>query len=199
MKRNIAIALFALSTLGTAASVLAQTPAVEANVPFQFTVGGKQLPAGAYTITSTSAGVVQIQSADKRFSAEAVAYTGNQQSTDGSKLDFETHGDQYFLHDVLCPGPSGGRCSFAAHAASPSPPASRHTPCANGSTFAPRSPLLCTSELSFSHFSQQLRSVAVGSRPALADTSCLVPCQAPLMPISNVFHWHKIFRALYHL
>jgi len=106
MKRNLAIALFALSTLGTAASVLAQTPAIQADVPFQFTVGGKQLPAATYTITSTSPGVVQIQSADKRFSAETVAYTGNQQSTDGSKLAFEKYGNQYFLHDVLCPANS---------------------------------------------------------------------------------------------
>ena len=37
MKRTPAIALFALSCLGVAARVVAQEPAVEAKVPFQYT------------------------------------------------------------------------------------------------------------------------------------------------------------------
>ncbi len=54
MKRNFAIALFALSTLAAAGKAVAQDLAVQATVPFEFTVGGKLLPADTYTITSTS-------------------------------------------------------------------------------------------------------------------------------------------------
>lgn len=108
MKRNIApspvaaLALLALSTFA-AGRALAQAPAVEADVPFQFTVGAKTLPPAAYTITSTTPGVVKIQSADKRFTAFAPATRDNQQSEHGSELVFERYGDKYFLHEVLCP------------------------------------------------------------------------------------------------
>ena len=67
MKRNFAIALFALSTLGAAARVVAQEPAVQATVPFEFTVGGKLLPADTYTITSSQSGVIMIRNADNHF------------------------------------------------------------------------------------------------------------------------------------
>ena len=40
MKRNFAIALLALSTLAAAGKVLAQEPALQATMPFEFTVGG---------------------------------------------------------------------------------------------------------------------------------------------------------------
>jgi hypothetical protein len=33
--------------------------------------------------------------------------------------------------------------------------------------------------------------------PMAADTSCLVPFQDPLMPVSYVLSWHKICRALH--
>jgi hypothetical protein len=103
MKRTPAVALFVLSCLGVAARVVAQEPAVGAKVPFEFTVGGKLLPADTYTITSSSPGVVMIQSADKHFTAVTTASHGNQQSADGSKLVFAKYGDQYFLHRILCP------------------------------------------------------------------------------------------------
>ena len=108
MKRKTSIALIiqsalGLSTLGAAARVLAQEPGIQATVPFEFTVSGKLLPADTYTITSSSPGVVMIQSADKHFSAITTASHGNQQSGDGSKLVFDKYGDQYFLHRILCP------------------------------------------------------------------------------------------------
>ena len=51
MKRNFAIALLAVSTLAAAGKAVAQDLAVQATVPFEFTVGGKLLPADTYTIT----------------------------------------------------------------------------------------------------------------------------------------------------
>ena len=103
MKRNTAIALFALSTLGAAARVLAQDLAVQATVPFEFTVGGKLLPAGAYTITSSQSGVIMIRNADDHFWAITTASHSNQESARGSELVFDKYDDKYFLHEVICP------------------------------------------------------------------------------------------------
>ncbi len=107
MKRKIAIGLFALSTLGAAARVLGQTPAVQATVPFEFTAGGKLLPADTYTITSTQRGVIMIESADKHFRAETTTSQTDQQSDRGSLLVFDKYGQKYFLHEVLAPNVSG--------------------------------------------------------------------------------------------
>ncbi len=67
---------------------------------------------------------------------------------------------------------------------------------ASGSTSVPRSPLPCMLALSSRRSPRLLRSVAAGSLPAPVDTSCLVPFQAPLMPVSYFLHWHKSRRAL---
>jgi hypothetical protein len=46
------------------------------------------------------------------------------------------------------------------------------------------------------HSPRLLLSVTADSPPAQVDTSCLVPFQAPLMPVSSVLYWHKIRGAL---
>jgi hypothetical protein len=102
MKRNIAIALLALSSLAAAGKAPAQEMAVQATVPFEFTVGGKLLPADTYTITASSRGVVTIQGADKHFAAVTVVSRDNT-SVKGDELVFEKYGDKYFLDEVLCP------------------------------------------------------------------------------------------------
>ncbi len=107
MKRNIAIALFAVSTLGVAAKAVAQEPAVRATVPFEFTVGGKLLPADTYTITSSESGVILIRAADTHFWAETTASHTDQQSDRGSVLVFDKYGEKYFLHEVLAPNVAG--------------------------------------------------------------------------------------------
>jgi len=107
MKRNIAIALLAVSTLGAAARAVAQTPAVEAKVPFEFTVGGKLLPADTYTITSTESGVILIRNADNHFWVETTAVQTNQQSRRAGALVFDKYGNRYFLHEVLDPNVAG--------------------------------------------------------------------------------------------
>jgi hypothetical protein len=101
MKRNFAIALLALSTLAAGGKAVAQQPAVRATVPFEFTVGGRLLPADTYTITSSS-GVLVIRSIDGRFTSMTTSSHDNRSVT-GGKLVFNKYGDQYFLHEVLCP------------------------------------------------------------------------------------------------
>src|SRR5277367_1125944 len=98
MKRNVAIALLAVSTLAAAGKAVAQEPAVQATVPFEFTVGGKMLPADTYTITSSESGVIMIRNADDHYWAKTTASHSNQESARGSELVFDKYEDKYFLH-----------------------------------------------------------------------------------------------------
>src|SRR5277367_673577 len=107
MKRNFAIALLAVSTLAAAGKAVAQDLAVQATVPFEFTVGGKLLPADTYTITSSESGVILIRAADTHFWAETTVSHTDQQSNRGSELVFDKYGEKYFLHEVLDPSVAG--------------------------------------------------------------------------------------------
>jgi hypothetical protein len=107
MKQNFAIALFAASTLAVAGRAVAQDLAVRANVPFEFTVGGKLLPADTYTITSSDSGAIMIRNADNHFWAQTTVSHSNQQSERGSALVFDKYGEKYFLHEVMCPNVAG--------------------------------------------------------------------------------------------
>jgi hypothetical protein len=102
MKRTPAIALFALSFLGVAARVVAQEPALRANVPFEFTAGGRLLPADIYYIRSAATGIIQIQSADRHICVwTATSRDYNRPRKAEAELVFTKYGDRYFLHEVL--------------------------------------------------------------------------------------------------
>ena len=102
MKRITAITLFTLATLGAATGALAQR-ALKVTVPFDFTVGNALLPAGQYTIHSSTPGVIMVQSTDRKYNTSIVTTHGNGESSDGSKIVFDVYGHQYFLHRILCP------------------------------------------------------------------------------------------------
>lgn len=107
MKRITATALFTLAALVTAALVtgpraMAQSRAVRATVPFDFTVGDKLLPAGSYEIWSPSRGVVQIENRDNHAAMLTATTYDSHESRNGNKLVFHKYGDQYFLSEILC-------------------------------------------------------------------------------------------------
>jgi hypothetical protein len=106
MKRIITVALLAISTF-SASSVFAQTRALKADVPFGFSVGGAQLPADTYVITSVSSGMVLIRNARGRHSAIVSTLQGESKSTDSNKLVFARYGDRYFLHRIVCSAGGG--------------------------------------------------------------------------------------------
>ncbi len=104
MKRMTAIAFFALATLVTAGSAVAQEQAVKANVPFDFAVGNTTVPAGTYTISSAIPGdshVIMLRNHTGKVTIMATAFADGQQSQTG-KLVFDKRGDQYFLREILC-------------------------------------------------------------------------------------------------
>ena len=101
MRRITAIALLAAAgTLG-AANALAQDCAVRANMPFDFTVGNKLLPAGSYTITRVHNDLIELDNWDKRASAMSTSLPDSYEATNNRPvLVFDKYGGKYFLREV---------------------------------------------------------------------------------------------------
>ena len=83
-----------------------------ANVPFEFVVGSKSLPAGHYRITNATAGgqVVRIASATNEMSVFNLAMrTTNGRAAKESKLVFHRYGNRYFLAEIWRSGETEGQ------------------------------------------------------------------------------------------
>lgn len=102
MKRIITIAIFAFTVILSVGRASAQVPGIRVNVPFNFTVGDKLLPAGTYTITVPSTGVIDIRNREKHISVWSMALPDNRESENGDELVFARYGNQYFLREILC-------------------------------------------------------------------------------------------------
>jgi hypothetical protein len=102
MNRIKAIALFAIANFAMAGTSFAQSNEVRANVPFDFTVGDKLLPAGTYTIKEQSDHVILIKNHDKPIAAISLVNGDANRSPNGGKLKFHRYGSQYFLSEILC-------------------------------------------------------------------------------------------------
>jgi hypothetical protein len=102
MKRITAIALVAIANFAMAGTSFAQSTGVRANVPFDFTVGNKLLPAGTYTIKEQSDHVIVIKNHDKPIAAVSLVNGDGNRSPNGGKLKFHRYGSQYFLSEILC-------------------------------------------------------------------------------------------------
>ncbi len=102
MKRITAIALLAIANFAMAGTSFAQSNGVRANVPFDFTVGNKLLPAGTYTIKEQSNHVILITNHDKPIAALSLVNGDSNRSPNGGKLKFHRYGSQYFLSEILC-------------------------------------------------------------------------------------------------
>jgi hypothetical protein len=101
MKRITAIALLAIANFAMAGMSFAQSYGVKANVPFDFTVANKLLPAGTYTMIRESTGLIEIRNHDKPVAVLTVVSHDENTSSDGGKLIFHKYGNQYFLSEIL--------------------------------------------------------------------------------------------------
>ena len=113
MKKQISRALLGLAAalMLTVAANARVLPAVAIRVPFNFVAGGKQLPAGRYTvqrIRSDAESALLIRSEDGRSSAVVLTSTGEPQPRTAA-LTFRQHGDRYFLAEVSMPGTASVR------------------------------------------------------------------------------------------
>ena len=104
--------LLAVVALATAAAVSAQSARrVVATVPFSFTVGDKQMPAGTYSVqpTSTGSGIMRIAGTENSKSIVRLTNSAHRRDTGKGKLVFHRYQDQYFLAEIWTAGESEGR------------------------------------------------------------------------------------------
>jgi hypothetical protein len=102
MRRTLTtMALFAVTSLVAVNNVSAQEHAVQANIPFDFTVNGALLPPGIYLFESTSSNLVYVQNKARGASAMANGFSDDRTSSDVAKIVFDKVGDQYFLHEIV--------------------------------------------------------------------------------------------------
>ena len=102
MKQITALALFLAATIITAGKAIAQDYAVQATIPFSFTVNGKQLPAGNYTIGTdvTSPRILKISDRTQHANALAMSMPAAEEKHKSNQLVFHKYGDQYFLCEI---------------------------------------------------------------------------------------------------
>jgi hypothetical protein len=113
MKKQISRALLGLAAaLALAAAADAQAlRKVTVRVPFDFVAGGKQMPAGGYTVRrvrSDAETALLIRSEDGRTSAVVTTNAGKADPT-AAALVFRQHGERYFLAGVSMPGTASVR------------------------------------------------------------------------------------------
>jgi hypothetical protein len=113
MKKQISRALLGLAaTLVLTAGAFAQVShTVLIRVPFDFVAGGKQMPAGGYTvrrIRSDGESALLIRGEDGRATAVVLTNTGDARPRSAA-LVFRLRGDRHFLAEVSMPGAASVR------------------------------------------------------------------------------------------
>ena len=102
MKHITAIVLFIAAAFITAGKAIAQDYAVQATIPFNFTVNGSQLPAGNYTLGSdvTNPRILKISDRTQHVHVMALAMPSADEKRKANQLVFHKYGNQYFLCEI---------------------------------------------------------------------------------------------------
>src|SRR5260370_27132777 len=102
MKHITAIVLFIAATFITAGKAIAQDYAVQATIPFNFTVNGSQLPAGNYTLGTdvTSPRILKISDRTQHIHVLALAQPSADEKRKANQLVFHNYGNQHFLSEI---------------------------------------------------------------------------------------------------
>jgi hypothetical protein len=112
MKRQAFSLISLLSLLLVAGSAIAQTVHVRANIPFNFAVGNKTLPAGTYdvgTIDHRDGKILLLQARDGNASMMVGSNAAeNLNPADKTKLVFNQYGNRYFLSQIWVAGETRG-------------------------------------------------------------------------------------------
>lgn len=113
MKRQAVVILTTLSlfVMLAATSVRAQSDVhFKVNIPFEFSVGRKVLPAGEYTVKHLAQTAMAIQSVGGRASEIFLTLDARAGSArNESSMVFNRYGDQYFLSTIWTTGNDTGR------------------------------------------------------------------------------------------
>ena len=101
-KWMLPVTLLLLSGLMAAQSITSST--VVAQVPFDFMVNNKIIPAGECVVRAVSGNVLAIQNVEARKSALASSSHANASKGDRTVMVFEGYGSQYFLSEIRIEG-----------------------------------------------------------------------------------------------
>jgi hypothetical protein len=105
MKRLIGFLSVSTLAVALAAPLAAQTIRVTANVPFEFMVAGRSMPAGDYTAGSFGSNIsdaIQVSNGNTSVLALGMhSSTTAQEQTGQALMIFHRYGDQYFLSRIV--------------------------------------------------------------------------------------------------
>lgn len=102
MSRLLAVAALIAFTLAIGPVVAhAQSERLIAKIPFGFYVGGKELPAGEYTVQRVEGNMSLVRLADREgHTLMTFAIPAVREPEHGAKLIFNKYGDEYFLSEI---------------------------------------------------------------------------------------------------
>ena len=105
-KKAYVILSMSIMAFALVAPLSAQSLRLTANIPFEFMVSGKTLPAGQYTVSNESGSYVMLlQGGEHRSGVLTLSsHEESVQTNDPAgmtKLDFHKYGDRYFLSEVI--------------------------------------------------------------------------------------------------
>ena len=138
MKRHLTLTIAIMIVVGIfAVSAQAQTSSsqtIRAHIPFTFTVGDKNLPAGVYTVRilnpTSDRKALQIRSENGRTSAIIQTLGVNSALASNTKLVFRRYGDRYFFAQAQMAGETSSLATTRTRAERATQRALKHS--ANG-------------------------------------------------------------------
>jgi hypothetical protein len=109
MKTIMTIAMAALcGVLGLQAATTG-TPSLVANIPFAFQVGETQMPAGRYTLSPGTPGVLWVRDIAQHATANIQVIPAQPKiAREKAMLVFHKYGERYFLREVWRAGTANG-------------------------------------------------------------------------------------------
>src|SRR5262249_52342245 len=97
---NVVVTLSVIATLSIA--VFARlTTSLKANIPFDFSINEKTLPAGHYTVEPTTSGTLMIRNWESKRGVLVIAQSCEVSAHNKLQLIFHRYGNQYFLAKAL--------------------------------------------------------------------------------------------------
>jgi len=104
--RSRFFAVLAVAVIGAALALplAAQSLVLTANVPFEFNLAGKVMPAGEYLLQmDAGSAVLRVRNVDTHASAMSLGVPASDswRRTNGAKITFNRYGDTYFLSTVV--------------------------------------------------------------------------------------------------
>jgi len=113
MKRQMFVLVGVLALLLAGGSAYAQSVRVTANVPFDFIVNGKTMPAGQYyisTVDAADASALLIRSPQPKSNLMVLSQSVQSlKASADTKLVFHQYGTRYFLSEIWVHGEQSGR------------------------------------------------------------------------------------------